>query len=223
MKHLSYFVLTFALALPVQGKAYSGQDLREAYRDDAGGALLLVFATVVIVATPIIMVGLLVENREKISEDRKGKYGLFEGGMGSNYGRTYSLGAFLNDDSLIVGRYASNIEPDAERDYKSYEVGYRHYYQAFFGEVGLFHALHRDADTYRFDAYKTDGAFASLGMAAQFWRLTLGIRAIYYKGLSTHSRKTFENSFDVGERRIKEARDRFNERKVILFEGGVAI
>lgn len=195
--------------------------------------LFLTAAAIGLIGIGTYAVVYVARNGEELSEGRNDRFGLVESGITSSYGSSYAAGLFAGENRLLVGRYSQHLSPNRGIDFKSYELGYRHYFKVFFGEVGYFQARHKQIFSdkfsdnqwhqYRFDTYETNGGFISVGLSAQFWRFSLGVRGTHHRGLSTQTIETFENTVDPGKRLRDDARNEYRSRRTVYLDLGFAL
>ncbi|HYX34693.1 MAG TPA: hypothetical protein VE954_16465 [Oligoflexus sp.] len=226
------------MSMLVQPKVHAQSRIYQANPNETLAYLALAAAAYGLAYLTISSVAHVIRNGDDYSDSRKSRYGLVEGGITGSYGSSYAAGVFLSDNSLLLGRYTWHLSPNSDIDFKTYEIGYRHYYEVLFGEIGLFKARHRQfegqyprmgdsgrayMDSYYFDAHETDGAFMSFGLSLQFWRVSTALRATYHYGLSTRTVETYGNDFDVSNRLKVDARDEFHRQRRVYLELGLVL
>ncbi|HYX34678.1 MAG TPA: hypothetical protein VE954_16390 [Oligoflexus sp.] len=227
--------MTSILAQP---KVHAQPRLHQANPNEALAYMAMAAAAYGLAYLTISSVAYVIRNGDKYSDSRKSRYGLVEGGIAGSYGSSYTAGTFLSDNSVLLGRYTQHLSPNRDIDFKTYEIGYRHYYEVLFGEVGLFKARRRQyesqyprradvdkgyMDSYYFDGYETDGTFMSLGLSLQLWRISAALRGTYHYGLSTRAVESYENVFAASNRLKVDARDEFHRQRRVYLQLGLVL
>lgn len=212
----------------------SSQTARESPDGETTGAVLLVSSGLGLLVYYLYKpISSALAHANELADNRKNKFVLLEIGKANEYGTSYSAGAFLNSNQLLLGRLSQHLSPDRNINFKCGEFGYRHYISAWHAEIGLFNAIHHlsqnfyklnnTSPEYRFDSYETRGGFVSIGASLMISQVSLGFRGTIHKGFFTQILQTYENQINPSDSSKQEARDQYKLRGTGYLELGFAM